>query len=132
MKETGEIISIDEINHKITIKLESSKACDECKLCSKNKRKEIIIDIPENMNYSKNDVGEKVVLNISNHTFLYITSLLYGLPLIMLFIGYCIGSFFFGKQIFGVLGSFFFVITYYFVLKKLNLKCHMITILKKI
>ncbi|MFC1546477.1 SoxR reducing system RseC family protein [bacterium] len=117
MEIPGKVIEISD--NKIKIELKDIKACRSCGLCGIGKKSLIEIEKPVYKKFNSND---DIIINVKSKSFLYIACLSYGIPVLVLFLGYFTGAVFakvlsVSTELIRVLTGFLFVIIYYILLK---------------
>ncbi|WP_058486128.1 SoxR reducing system RseC family protein [Defluviitalea phaphyphila] len=111
-KETGRVISIKD--RYAIVSMERNEACKKCGACSHgHKTEEMILEVDNICNAS---VGDIVKIDLAYSDFLRAAFIMYGIPLIMLFIGFFAG--YYGcvileysniREPMGILGAFLFM-----------------------
>ncbi|HHW66977.1 MAG: sigma-E factor negative regulatory protein RseC [Epulopiscium sp.] len=111
-KEIGKVIAIKD--RYAIVSLTRNEACQKCGACSHGHRSEEMILEADNLCNAK--VGDQVGIDLAYSDFLKATFIMYGLPLITLFLGFFVGYFGSNKLGYvsiqepaGIIGAFIFM-----------------------
>ncbi|MFH1715508.1 MAG: SoxR reducing system RseC family protein [Elusimicrobiota bacterium] len=121
MRETGTVLEALN-NGLVSVEMERKSKCDHCDVCSRHDsnlmKLEVISHIPVK-------AGDRVLIEIESKSFLKISALTYAIPILLLFLGYYLGSFIAGvfgfkNQFIGIVSAFVIVIGYFIFLMKIS------------
>lgn len=119
--ETG--IVVDVIDNNVKVSMVRTEACAKCRACTVGMAKQEMLIVARNICEAK--TGDKVIVELNGGSFLSATLIMYGIPLIMLLLGFFLGYYVTGNigiqnnEILSfVTGMCFLLISYIFISKK--------------